>query len=165
MIAALCSPGALRAQTYELAQYDDATRWTRAATLLTAVLVADLAKGKARNLSAADVGAESARIFGPPNGWTGADTPFTLFRGMYFNMMSDPDQTCELLEASETVVRARCNRPYVDFFGESGEVLGVTVDDYDQSFEAFASAIAEYHGMDWEKVVEGDDIMYTVTRR
>ncbi len=84
---------------------------------------------------------------------------------MYRNLMSDPDQTCELLEASETVVKARCNRPYLDYFGESGEALGVTVDDYDQSFLAFASGIAEYHGMRWEQVVEGGDIVYTVTKR
>ena len=164
-IAAAAVPLGAQESSYELPEYEDAQRWTRAATLLTAVLVGDLAKSKARGLSASESGAEAARIFGPPNGWNAADTPFVLFRGMYFNWMSSPEQSCELLEAGESVVRARCSRPYVSYFGDSGEVFGVTVGDFEASNEAFASGIAEYHGMDWEQRVEGGDLLITIRTR
>jgi hypothetical protein len=158
-------PELTQAQTYELPEYDDARRWNRAATLLTAVLVSDIAKSKARGVTAAEAGAEAAGIFGPPNGWTGSDTPFVLFRGMYYNWMTHPEQTCELLEAGEDVVRARCNRPYLSYFGESGESYGVTVADYEASSKTFAWTIADYHGMDWEQQHDGDDLLITIRKR
>ena len=52
-----------------------------------------------------------------------------LFRGMYYNWMSHPQQQCELLEAGPAQVRARCNRPYLAFFGQSGRSYGVTVEE------------------------------------
>lgn len=165
VLAAGVVPAQVLGQSYELPQYEDAQRWNRAATLLTAVLVADVAKGKDRGMTALAVGEESGRLVGPPNGWNGPATPFSLFRGMYNNWMSDPDQTCEVLEASEALVRARCNRPYLDYFGESGEAWGVSVEEYDDSFLGFASYIANYHGMDWVQEMDGDHATYTISVR
>ena len=158
-------PVHLAGQTYELPEYQDDQRWNRAATLLTAVLVGDLAKSMSRGMTTEESGREAGRLFGPPVGWTGSDTPWRLLRGMYNNWMSDPDQTCELLEASETRVRARCNRPYLDYFGMSGEVMGVSVEDYDASLFGFASYLADYHGMDWAQEMDGEYATYTISVR
>lgn len=151
--------------TFELPTYTDSVRWNRAATLLIAVLVGDIAKAKANGMTGADAARASAELFGPPRGWTRANTPFVLFRGMYFNWMSHPEQTCTLIEASETIVRARCNRPWVTFFGESGENYGVTVADYEEAILAFGTAIANHHGMDWEQRIEGESLLITIRKR
>jgi hypothetical protein len=158
-------PAQLNGQSYELPEYTDAQRWNRASTLFKAVLVGDIAKGMRRGMTAEQVGEESARLFGPPEGWNGADTPWRLFRGMYNNWILEPDQTCDVLEASETLVRARCNRPYLDYFGESGEHVGVSVEDYDASLLGFASYLADYHGMEWSQEMDGDYATYTIRVR
>ena len=88
-----------------------------------------------------------------------------LFRGMYRNWMIHPEQTCELLQANEDVVRARCNRPYVSYFGDDGVAYGVTLQDYHDSGEAFSATIADKHGIDWEQSVDGSDLLITVRRR
>ena len=153
-------------EDYELPTYTDAQRWTRAATLQTAVLVGQLGGQIQAGLTAMEAGRASARVFGPPNGWNGSDTPMRLFRGMYLNWMSSPGQTCEILDAGETLVRARCNRPYVPYFGDDGVSYGgVTLQQFEQSNIGFGSGIAEAHGMEWSQRVEGEDLLITIRKR
>lgn len=151
-------------EDYTLPTYTDAQRWTRAATLQLAVLVGQLGAQKAAGLTANEAGRASAKTFGPPNGWNGSDIPMRLFRGMYRNWMSHPEQRCELVEAGETEVRARCNRPYLSYFGDDGAAYGVTVEDFEASGIGFASGIAEAHGMEWHQEVDGDDLLITIRR-
>ena len=159
------APAQAQEVSYDLPTYTDSLRWNRAGTLFIAALVGDLVKSKEQGMSAAESGRASAKVFGPPNGWNRSDTPFVLFRGMYYNWMSHPDQTCELLEAGENLVRARCNRPYLGYFGTSGESYGVTVAQYEEMGLNFAATIADYHGMDWQQRVDGDDVMITIRKR
>ncbi len=152
-------------ETYELPSYTDAQRWNRSATLLIAVLVGDIAGDKEAGMSAEEAGRAAAAIFGPPNGWNSSNTPMRLFRGINRNWMSHPEQTCDLLEAAPTVVRARCNRPYLTYFGDDGESYGVTVQDYEDSSRGFAAAIADHHGMDWRQEIVDGDLMITIRTR
>jgi len=152
-------------QAFELPTYPDSVRWNRAATLTIALLVGDVAKAKATGMTAADAGRADAKLYGPPNGWTRSNTPFLLLRGMYFNWMSHPGQTCTLLEANDRIARARCNRPYVAYFGDAGQSMGVTVAEYEEAGLAFARGIADYHGMDWEQHAEGGDLLLTIRKR
>ena len=152
-------------EDYQLPTYTDAQRWNRASTLQTAVLVGQLAGQMSSGSTAFEAGRASARVFGPPNGWNGSDTPMRLLRGMYRNWMSSPAQTCEVLDAGETMVRARCNRPYLAYFGEDGVSYGVTLEQYEQFGTGFASGIAEAHGMDWSQRVDGDDLLITIRKR
>ena len=151
-------------EDYTLPTYTDAQRWTRAATLQLAVIVGHLAAQKSAGMSAMEAGRASAKTFGPPNGWNTSDTPIRLFRGMYRNWMSHPDQTCTLLEAGPNLVRARCNRPYVGYFGDDEVVYGVTLQEYEESGVGFASGLAEAHGMTWEQRRDGDDVVITVRK-
>jgi hypothetical protein len=165
LLGVLAAPLSAQEESYELPEYSDDQRWNRASTLFMAVLVGDLAKQKAAGVSGAEAGQASGELFGPPNGWNNSNTPMRLFRGMYRNWMIHPEQTCELLEATEDVVRARCNRPWLSYFGDDGVAFGVTVQDYTDSGQAFAATIADKHDMDWEQRVEGDDFMITVRQR
>ena len=164
LLAAAAVP--LEAQEdYTLPTYTDADRWTRASTLQLAVLVGQLAAQKSAGLSAMEAGRASARTFGPPNGWNGSNTPIRLFRGMYRNWMSHPEQRCELLEATESLVRAQCNRPYLSYFGDDGVAYGVTVQDFEESGVGFASGIAEAHDMVWTQENRGATHVITIRKR
>ncbi len=163
--SSISTPLQAQEESFELPTFTDAERWTRAATLLTAVLVADIVDMKNAGRSAEDAGRAAARTFGPPNGWMGADTPWRLFRGMYRNWMSYPEYTCDILEASDTTVRARCSRPYLAFFGDDRTAYGVSVEEYEASGVAFAAAIADYHGMDWHQEVSGEHVLITIRKR
>lgn len=165
-LSLITSP-ALRAQqgTFELPTYADSVRWERAATLVVALLVGDIAKAKAAGMTPADAGRADAKLFGPPNGWAKANTPFVLLRGMYSNWMSYPHQSCTLLEANERIARASCNRPYVVYFGATGQSMGVTVAEFEEANLAFERGIADYHGMHWEQHLEGDALVITIRKR
>lgn len=165
MWVVLAPPPGQAQESYELPTYTDAQRWNRAATLLTAVMVGNIRSGKEAGMTAEEGGRAGARVFGPPHGWNGADTPMRLFRGMYRNWMSHPDQRCDVLEAGERLVRARCSRPYAAFFGDEGASYGVTLREYEEHGMAFGSAIADHHGMDWEQSVEGGDLLITIRKR
>ncbi|MGI9628230.1 MAG: hypothetical protein ACR2QM_15460 [Longimicrobiales bacterium] len=151
-------------EDYSLPSYTDAQRWTRSATLQLAVLVGQLGAQKAAGLTAMEAGRASARTFGPPNGWNGSDTPMRLFRGMYRNWMSHPEQRCELVEAGEDLLRARCNRPYLSYFGDDGMAFGVSLREYEESGLGFASGLAEAHGMEWLQESEGDEVVITIRK-
>jgi hypothetical protein len=164
LLCALAVP--IQAQeNYSLPSYTDADRWTRAATLQLAALVGQLAAQKADGMSATESGRAAAKTFGPPNGWNTSNTPMNLFRGMYRNWMSHPAQTCELIEANETLVRARCNRPYMSYFGDDRTAYGVTLQEFEESGLGFSSGIAEAHGMTWEQQVDGADKLITIRKQ
>ena len=152
-------------EDYKLPSYTDAQRWNRAASLQISALVGHLAAQKSAGMTAMEAGRASAKTFGPPNAWNASDTPMKLLRGMYRNWMSHPGQTCEVLEAGEARVRARCSRPYVSYFGENGVAYGVTLQEYELAGVGFASGIAEAHGMMWEQEVDGDDLVITIRKR
>ena len=166
LVLVFCFAAALHAQEdYTLPTYTDAQRWTRASTLQFAVLVGQLGAQKAAGLTATQAGEASAETFGPPNGWNNSNTPMSLFRGMYRNWISHPEQHCELIEAEESHVRAECNRPYLSFFGDDGVAYGVTLEEFEQSGVAFAAGIAEAHGMTWEQEVDGEALLISISRR
>jgi hypothetical protein len=83
---------------------------------------------------------------------------------MYYNWMSHPDQECELLAASAAEVKARCNRPWVEFLEARGEAYGVDVAEFETTGLVFCQGIAEYHGMEWIQEREGDDFLITIRK-
>lgn len=164
LASAAVAPSGAQEVAHELPAYTDAERWNRAATLFTAALLGDLADDMRTGMTPEESGRASAAIFGPPHGWTGTDTPFRLLRAMHRNWMSHPAQECELLEADEDAARIRCNRPWLDLFGDDGEAYGVTVEDFEASLAGFAGAIAEHHRMVWQQEIAGGDLLVTVRR-
>ena len=150
---------------FELPTWDDSQRWTRSAQLFQAALLGDILEKKEQGMTAEAIGRMAAETYGPPRGWGGSDTPFVLFRGMYYNWMSHPDQECELLEVSESRLVARCNRPYAEWVAAREEAYGVSVEEYEAVGLAFAAGIAAYHGMEWTQERDGDDLVVRVGGR
>ena len=151
-------------QTYELPDLTTEQRWTRAAQLGAAVSVAWIKHAKDQGMTPEDLGEVWAEIFGPPRGWTGADTPWRLFRGIAYNFMSNPGQTVEVLEAGDSMVRGRFNRPWVEWIAGMEEDYGVPVSEYEAVLATFGESLAEHHGMMWDQRVQEGDLVITVTR-
>jgi hypothetical protein len=153
-----------QAPTFTLPTYTSQQRWARASELGIASTVVALMQAKERGVSAEAYGRELFKAFGPPRGWANASTPFALFRGMYNNIMSHPQQQCDILEASERLVKAECNRPYAASVRNRESSYGVTLDEYDAAFRVFAQSIAEYHKMTWRQEVRLDNLVITIEK-
>lgn len=149
----------------QLPSYTAEQRWTRSAQLLIAVNMANLMEKKAKGMTAEEVGMDDFRRFGPPQGWTASDTPAALFRGMYYNWMTHPSQACELIEATDTLVRARCTRPWVEFVNTRGPAYGVTLEEYETAGRVFCEKIAEYHSMQWIQEPSPMGLEITIRKR
>ena len=163
--AVFVTPAIAQESEFELATYSPERRWNRSAQLLIAVQMADIMEKKAEGKTAEQIGRMSFEAYGPPQGWTGSDTPWKLFRGMYYNWMSNPEQRCELLEASDAEVVARCNRPWAGFIDERGPAYGVSVGEYETVGLVFCQGIAEYHGLEWIQERNGNDFRITVRKK
>jgi hypothetical protein len=157
-------PGPAQQTTPTLPTYTAEQRWARSAELGIANHVVNLMQAKARGLTPDAFGQESFKIFGPPRGWVNSTTPFALFRGMYNNLMTHPRQQCMLLEASENLVKAECNRPYAASVRNRTAAYGVTLEEYEASFLAFAQAVAAHHKMTWEEELRLDNRVITIRK-
>lgn len=157
-------PSIAQPSTPALPTYTAEQRWARAAELNIATNVTNLMQAKERGLTAEAYGQERFKASGPPRAWTTQSTPIALFRTMYLNFMSHPQQQCVLLEASENRVRAECNRPYVASVRSRTAAYGVTLEEYDAAFFAFAQAITQYHKMTWERELRLDNVIITIRK-
>jgi hypothetical protein len=152
------SPFVVHAQEIELATYTPEQRWERAGSQTVAVGVAALAYAKSLGKTAEEFGEAAADIFGPGWGEPGSGS-LGIVRGMHRNYSLWPNCEFELVEQSEESVTARVNRPWSGFFGEDETSYGVTLEEYEKSFQVFNSRLSEYLGLGYEEWVE-DGWMY-----
>jgi len=71
---------------------------------------------------------------------------------------------CEILSESETSVTVRMNRPYLVYF-KDGELIGVTVEEYESFLEQIGLVIVNYLGLEYEKKIEGDWVVVTISEK
>jgi hypothetical protein len=138
-------------------------RWQRADYLATIGYLQRLGEQMAAGKTARQVGLDDATLYA--TGWESNDTPWRLFRGMAWNMISNHDQICEVLANSPTEVRARCNRPTAATVRANTARFKVTEADYEAASLGFEQGIAEHLGMTWTVVRDGDWRVITVRRR
>jgi hypothetical protein len=148
---------------YQLPVFTDEQLWSRAALLSTVTFALYLGELQDQGLSVSEAGQELASILAP--GWAGIETASGLFNGMYRNWSSTPGTTCEVAEASEETVQARCNRPYADFFAQSGgELYGMTLAEWEEMMSAFNRDIAASVGMTWRQEFDDTGLSVTITK-
>jgi hypothetical protein len=141
---------------------DDDIRWARNSYLSWLTWLQYMSLRMESGMTAEEIGVADAELYGP--GW-GARTPWALFRGMTWNLMSDPNADCEVLSASPDEVRARCLEHYRDLVIQNEERFGVTPEDVFESGRAFAMGVADLLGMQWAEVLEDGYRVITVTRQ
>lgn len=148
---------------YALPRADAAIRWNRASFIVRYVQIDAIRIAKAAGKTPNEAGTESAKVWAGT--WTNIDTPWRLFRGMTWNAMTDPNYVCELQTANATMVRARCNRPWVATVRTNAERSGVSLEDFDAFMLAQEQGIASSLGMSWEARTDGEYRVITVRRR
>jgi hypothetical protein len=137
-------------------------RWNRSAYLSWLNSLQLISLRKESGMTAREIGEANGELYAPT--WS-AQTPWALFRGMVWNQMTDPRTNCEVLSASPDEVRARCHMFFRQLVEQNQSRFNVTLDDVLESNRAFAGKVAEYLGMSWTEVIEGDYTVVTVTRR
>lgn len=148
---------------YQAPRASDNLRWNRAAFLNKTAGLDVIRFAKAAGRSAHDAGTESGKMWAGT--WTGTDTPWRLFRGMAWNAMVDPEFVCEVQSASASMVRGRCNRPWLPQVRANAERTGVSVEDYEAYMLGLEQAVATALGMTWNVQLDGDYRVITVARR
>lgn len=149
--------------TYKAPLASAELRWGRAALWSKLQLIESVRLAKATGKSAAAAGRDVGRLYADT--WTGVDTPWRLFRAWMWNGMSDPNYVCDVQSASATLVKARCNRPWMATVRDNVQRTKVAIDDVEAYQLAMEQAVAEHVGMSWEVQMDGDDRVITVQRR
>ena len=158
VLLALGVPMASQAQDIELATYTPEQRWERASSQLVVSFVAAIAYAKSMGQTAEDYGKAVVKLFTPGWGEPGSGT-LGVIGGMNRNFLLYTESEFELVDQSETSVTARSNRPWVRYFGEDEMWYGVTLEEFEKTFQVFNSGLAEYLGLGYEEWVE-DDWLY-----
>jgi hypothetical protein len=150
---ALGAPMGVQAQEIELATYTPEQRWERAATLQSASWVSGIAYAKSLGKTAEDFAETISDVFAPGWGEPGSGS-LEIVRGMHRNHSIWPNCEFELVEQSEESVTARVNRPWAGYFGDDEISEGVTLEEYEKTFQVFNSRLSEYLGLGYEEWVE-----------
>ena len=151
----LAAPMTVQAQEVELATYTPEQNWERAASQVTVMGVAAIAYAKSLGQSVEAYTQTLSDVFAPGWGEPGSGS-LRIVRGMHRNFSLWPDCEFEIVEQSETFVTVRGNRPWAQYFGEDQVWYGVTLDEYEKSFQLFNSKLAEYLGLGYEAWAEDD---------
>lgn len=134
--------------------------WLRADFLAAGTMVFVLGQAKSQGRSVEDVAMEMATFYAPA--WSDVETAKQMMGWVRVNYMSSPRAEFETLEASEESVRARMNRPWKAYFGESGEILGVTFAEVESLFRRFYEEIASQRGLVYEQEQDEEHILITI---
>ncbi len=159
-------PGAKQPEakpSLELPQLTDEQRWSRLQTNWVFWVLAAGAQAKALGKSPEDFGHFAGRLFAP--GWGATLTPAGLIRGWYLNASMFKPQKFQVLEVTDTLAKARANLGWVAALGAAQDVGGATAADLERIIDVTYQEIADAHGLKYEQVRDGDDLIITVRRK
>ncbi len=157
------APGRLHAQQDTptgFPEYSQDQLWRRADFLSAGTMVFVLGQAKSRGHTVEDVANDMATFYA--SGWSGVETPRQMMGWVRVNYLASPQTEFEILEASEDMVRARMNRPWKIYFGESGEIFGVTFTEVEALFRIFYEEIAGQRGLVYEQEQDAEHVVITV---
>ncbi len=137
-------------------------KWQRSTYLSTFLTVTAIAYAKSLGQKPEHFALFLGELAGPS--WA-SQTQAAFVRGVYQNYRMYDGLEFEILEESETEIRARMNIPYASYFGESGATEGVTLQEFVQVFTIAYERIADHLGFDMTHEVNGDWIEFTVKTR
>jgi hypothetical protein len=156
----------LQAQAVDLT--DDRTaeeKWTRCVYLLDIMVVGLIAHGKSLGQTAEQTTEWVIGFAAPSWGTPGSRTMASFVRGMFRNYNLYNNLEFEILSESESEIRGRMNRPFAARFEETGEVEGVTLQEFQGYYTGFYEGTADYLGFDMTHEVDGEWVTFTVKTR
>ena len=140
-------------------------KWARSTVMIDFAWVSAISHAKEMGQTAEEYGRWAGK-FGAPTWGTPGQRPMSDFvQTMHRNYNLWSALEFEVLEESETEIKGRMNTPYAAFFGESGERLGVSLDEFRTVWLLMYEECASYLGFDMIHKVDGDWIEFTVTAR
>lgn len=163
VVIATLAAGAPRAAAQDLPEYTSDQRWARTEYMANAWVVMGIRYAKSKGESVDQFTQAVFEAFDP--GWSMEYGPQEIMRAMRRNWLTYRAGEMEVLESSPERVHFRVNRPYTAFFGESGEVFGVTLADYQRMMGLFHENICAKRGMTYQESVEGDWVTITIAKR
>jgi hypothetical protein len=145
--------------------YPDQQRWGRASFLLVSTHVAGIAAAKARGQTAEEYGRFVGDLFAPGWGAPNTGSAIRVARGWLNNAMASTGSEAAITSASDTAATVRYRRVHVAVFGAQRVSYGVTLDEYDRSFAAFAERIGAHLGVRIQPRIDGDWDEVNITGR
>ncbi|MDH3458496.1 MAG: hypothetical protein OER90_16760 [Gemmatimonadota bacterium] len=157
----LCGP--LRAQQTDLPNRTLEQRFLRGSYLSVSTWVASIAYAKSMGQTPEDFGRWVGKLYAPS--WSGlrGQGPQAVVRGMHRNFTTYDGAVMEIVEASESSITVRANRPYIGFyFGDDLQSRGVTVEEYEQVFQVMNEEICQYLELTCKQRVEEGWVVTTI---
>jgi hypothetical protein len=151
-------------QENQFPDYTDTERWDRASRLGVVSMAAAIRHAKDMDQPLDDFGRWWVDLFDDGWGEAGSYGPVQVMRGMRRNWLSFHGGEVEILESSDDEVTASFNRVYLDIFGSDRTLYGVSVEEYERVFSLFNQGIADYHGLQYDDRIEGQDWIVTFRR-
>lgn len=149
-------------QKVELPKLTLEQKWETAESNLIYFVVSGIAYAKSKGYTAEDFGTFAGEVAAPS--WKKKGDMAYLVEGISWNKQQFRKYQMEILGESETSIKARMKG-----FGENDvsdwPEPGVTVDDYIRFFEKKWEAIANYLGLEYKQKVEGEWLVFTVTKK
>lgn len=151
-------------QEFELPKRDIEQRWKQARGNLVAHIVAGIAFAKSKGTTAEEYGKFVGELHGQY--WDAEEqNPVEFFtKYMYINMTSFEDFEMEILELSDSSIKARMNRKWEDHI-KWVDSFGTTMDEFHNWLEKLWIAIATKLGLEYKQEFEEKWIIVTITKK
>lgn len=154
-----------QAMALSIPAYTDQQRWNRQNFLTVHATLAHLAYAKARGETAEDVGKFFAQLYGPGWGEPNSGVAVRVARGFVLNNAAMPNSEATLVSATDTSATLRYRRTYKARFGETGEVYGVTVAEFERALSVFGERVAAHLGLRYRDAIDEDWVTITFSGR
>jgi hypothetical protein len=148
----------------ELPQLTLQQKWETAESNLVYFIVCGISYAKSRGQTAKDFGTWAGQVAEPFWDEEKSKGPRGLVEGISSNKQQFQGFEMEILDESEISIRAR-----MKCFGENlirkHFQYKISVDEYIQFFDKKWVAIADYMGLEYKQQIEGDWLVFTVTKK
>ncbi len=148
----------------ELPQLTLQQKWETAEGNLIYFIVCGISYAKAHGQTAEDFGAWAGQVAAPLWHELEEGGPRALAAGISYNKQQFHDFQMEVLDVSQSQVRARMKCFGEDAIRTDPAFKIISVDDYLRFFEKKWAAIADFWGMKYEQHAEEGWVVFTVTR-
>jgi hypothetical protein len=151
-------------QKIEFPQYTLEQKYERAEGNFVSHTLAGIAYAKSKGDTPDDYGKFIGELHG--RGWqAGERNPIEYFvSGMNFNMNLFNDFQMEILEQSDSSIKARMNRKWENQIKKQAE-YGVTLDEFHNWLVHLWKAITNHLGLEYKQEFESDWITFTVIKK
>ena len=129
-------------------------KWQRSNWLVDVMMITGINQAKSHGNTVKNWGEFMGELLAP--GWEGIKTPWDMLRAMYRNYQLTPGFEMQMIKESNDAVTFRFNRPYKSRFGDSGEVYGVSVKEYEKGLEVFHTYVANHLGFNYSQRLDRD---------